>query len=984
MHLSTILAVPLLAGAVSAAVGGPGSQVEQQTRAAAAAAAPVIVPGNYIVEFADGHDTDEFYRTIAANASRKMDLNFKLFRGASIQFHAANETSASDATEQLAALPAVKRMWPVRQYHIPEHTRHWAGDDTSLEKEGNSETARRAAEDTFSTHVMTQVDQLRAKGITGKGVRVAVVDTGVDFLHPALGGCFGPGCLVSFGYDLVGDAYTGSNKPVASNNPPMDCNGHGTHVSGILAAQAGSNTFGVTGAAPGVELGMFRVFGCAGNVNDDVLIAAFNRAYEAGADVITSSVGGSSGWPDEAWAVATARIVANGVPCTLSAGNEGSNGQFYASAAADGEGVVSVASVDNTLAPTLFTKASYVVQDAAKVNTSFGFTAGSPANWSGVSLPLWAATFDTNSQTDLCDPLPASTKNLTGNIVLVRRGTCLFTIKAQNALARGAQYVIVYNNAPGTLQVDVSAVPGIKGMAMVTPEQGAAWIAALARNETVLVSMTDPTTAPKVLSNLNNTLTGGFVSSYSSWGPTFDVDVKPQFSAPGGQILSTYPRAQGSYAVLSGTSMACPLVAGVYALLIEARPDLRSNPAALAALLSSTAQPNLYNDGTSRKSVGRLAPVSQQGGGLVQVYDAAYATTLLSESSLSFNDSDHHVAVRNFTITNHGRTSVVYTLSHVGAATAYTFLAGSDITPAQFPLTLEVVDAIASLNYTTSDNNSGSDGTTITIPAGQRRVVQVSAEPPAGLDATRLPVYSGYVAINGSDGSSLSLPYLGVVGSLRSLTVLDPVQTYLSKVSLSRANASVTTPPSTARVAPNTLFVLPLRLPPGQQNLTETQQVAVVTANRTTSLVQANLNLVMGSAFIRADLVPIKLCPAPPTTTSSSSSAATSTAAATPSIQDILGYKTFGSIQNFPVYYMSRDTFNATWDGGMADGTYAPPGLYKIVFHALHIFGDPAQPSDYDIVETDPFRIRYLDLPSVLSPSTSKKMLRRQRISECP
>lgn len=970
MHLTSILtAVPLLAGAVSAAVGGPGSQVVQQ--AAAAAKNAEIVPGNYIVEFEDGHDGQDFYNTIAANASKKMDLNFKLFRGASIQFHAPNETSTADATAQLQALPAVKRMWPVRQYRIPEHTRHWVSD---LAVDPSDETARRAVDDTLSTHIMTQVDQLRAKGITGKGVRVAVVDTGVDYLHPALGGCFGPGCLVGFGYDLVGDNYTGTNKPVPSTNPPMDCNGHGTHVSGILAAQSGSNTFGVTGAAPGIELGMFRVFGCEGNVNDDVLIAAFNRAYEAGADVITSSVGGPSGWVDEAWAVATARIVANGVPCTLSAGNEGSSGQFYASAAADGEGVVSVASVDNVVSPTLFSKATYVVKDAATpvANTSFGYTAGTPANWASVTLPLWAATYDTNTTTDLCDALPAknATNDLSGYIVLVRRGTCLFTIKAQNAARRGAKYVLVYNNEPGTLQVDVSGVPGIAGMAMVTADQGASWIAALARNETVVVAMTDPQTAPKGLTNVNNTVSGGFVSSYSSWGPTFDVNVKPQFSAPGGQILSTFPRAQGSYAVLSGTSMACPLVAGIYALLIEARPDLRTNPAALQSLLSSTAQPNLYNDGTSRARLPLLAPVPQQGGGLVQVYDAAYATTLLSESSLSFNDSDHHALSRNFTISNRGRTSVVYTLAHVRAATSYTFLAATDILPAHYPLTLQVVDSPATLNFSTSDKPTASgDGTTITIPAGQRRIVTVSAAPPVGLDAARLPVYSGYIAINGSDGSGLSLPYLGVVGSMRSLTVLDSVQSYLGKVPIGKGVPAAGA--GAQRIPPNSLFVLPLQVNlSAPLNLTDAQQAALLKANQSTSLVQANLDFVMGSPLIRADLVPIRLC--------------SSSNTKTPPLQDILGYKTLGSISGFPVQWMSRDPFNATWDGSMADGTYAPPGLYKIVFHALHIFGDPDQPSDYEIVESDPFRLTYLQVQSA-SPAgtTTPKMLRRQAAA-CP
>ena len=70
----------------------------------------------------------------------------------------------------------------------------------------------------------------------------------------------------------------------------------------------------------------------------------------------------------------------------------------------------------------------------------------------------------------------------------------------------------------------------------------------------------------------------------------------------------------------------------------------------------------------------------------------------------------------------------------------------------------------------------------------------------------------------------------------------------------------------------------------------------------------------------------------------------------------------------------------------MADGTYAPPGLYKIVFHALHIFGDPNQPSDYDIVETDPFRLTYLQVPAATSATGTavpKMMLRRQTAS-CP
>lgn len=115
----------------------------------------------------------------------------------------------------------------------------------------------------------------------------------MDYKHPALGGCFGKGCLVSFGYDLVGDEYNGGNMP----NPdadPMDCGSHGTHVSGIIAAQP--NEFGFTGVAPGVEIGAYKVFGCSGGVGTDVLIAALNRAVEDGADIITASIGAAGGF----------------------------------------------------------------------------------------------------------------------------------------------------------------------------------------------------------------------------------------------------------------------------------------------------------------------------------------------------------------------------------------------------------------------------------------------------------------------------------------------------------------------------------------------------------------------------------------------------------------------------------------------------------------------------------------------------------------
>lgn len=164
-------------------------------------------------------------------------------------------------------------------------------------------------------------------------------------MHPALGGCFGKGCLVSFGYDLVGDEYNGRNTPKPDADP-MDCGSHGTHVSGIIAAQP--NEFGFTGVAPGVEIGAYKVFGCSGGVGTDVLIAALNRAVEDGADIITASIGAAGGFSVDAWTNLLSRIsLERGIPSTVAAGNDGSAGAFYPSGTANGQNVMSIAAFDN-------------------------------------------------------------------------------------------------------------------------------------------------------------------------------------------------------------------------------------------------------------------------------------------------------------------------------------------------------------------------------------------------------------------------------------------------------------------------------------------------------------------------------------------------------------------------------------------------------------------------------------------------------------
>lgn len=103
-----------------------------------------------------------------------MDLNYKLFKGVSIRFHDVDK--AEDKVSEIASMPAVKNIWPVKLFSVPQHTVLSVGDAAA----GGISRRQEASNDTFTPHVMTQVNQLRNKGITGKGIKIAVIDTGVS------------------------------------------------------------------------------------------------------------------------------------------------------------------------------------------------------------------------------------------------------------------------------------------------------------------------------------------------------------------------------------------------------------------------------------------------------------------------------------------------------------------------------------------------------------------------------------------------------------------------------------------------------------------------------------------------------------------------------------------------------------------------------------------------------------------------------------
>lgn len=867
-----------------------------------------IVPGAYIVEFNGDQDASLLYDELQGDGisvTHRMDLNYQLFKGASFRIEDPSESDA--IVNKIVDTAQVKNIWPVRKFQFPKP------EPISVARNGTGgafsrlmkEKRQTGAKDSFNTHVMTQVDKLRAAGFTGKGIRIGVVDTGVDYRHPALGGCFGKGCPVEYGYDLTGDDfYSGSTAPAPDPDPLDTCQGHGTHVAGIIMAH--ENELGFTGVAPDVTLGMYKVSGCPGYTTSEILIAAFNRAYEDGSDIISCSAGDDSGWATDPAAMAASRIAEVGVPVIVAVGNSGGLGLWTVASPASGVGVTGIGSVDNTVLPFILTKGSY---NNGTGNFNFGWRAGQPAiGRTNLTLPLWAASNDTKSLSDACDPLPNDTPDLSTIIALLRISSdCSVETQATNIIAKGGRYIIFYPQAESGLTDIYVYTEGIEGTGLVTPRQGAEWIKSLAEGEEIIVTLTSTESSGLFIEDFDNGPAAGYTSSFSSWGPTWEVEVKPQFTAPGGGILSTWIWDQGEYAVHPGTSMSTPFAAAVFALVGQARGTF--NVQTLRNVISATSEPKQWNDGVKAHDI--LAPIPQQGAGLVQAFDAAHVTTILSINGISFNDSDHFVGRHSFSIHNTGAEDVTYVLAHARAATVYTFTPGSaTLNVARSPP--PTAEEWAELTF---DSNS------VTVPAGASAKVSFTAVPPASLNSTLLPVYSGYITLNGSNGETLSLPYLGVAGSLRSTPVLRAGFDGISGTYLSSTADHFLIP-----VEANKTFTIPRRGSAGSAIYPK------IVANPT-----------VGSMHLRIDVVAV----------------GGSNSSTTLPVTDWFGFPSLGQVPQTPLKYVPRTGSTFNFAGVLADRTNLPEGLYKFVVSAVRIFGDAAKKEDWDFVETVPFVLKY-------------------------
>jgi hypothetical protein len=675
----------------------------------------------------------------------------RIFVGMSLRLDNPDDVAA------LQSAQGVRAVYPLRRYRPAAFEASTAADSFVSASTGGTSPTRN---DTFAPHVMTGVDKLHALGLFGKGITVGVLDTGIDYTHPALNGgraagtrCFGDAeCQIVGGYDLVGDAYTGADDsvPVPDSDPFADCegSGHGTHVMGTIIAN--DKTLGFTGVVPEAKGKMFRVFGCGERTSttDDVLIAGMSRAFTDGVDIISISIGGPQGWAQAPTSLVASRISSYGVPVVISAGNSGSSGAFFGSSPGTTSAGINVAAVQNT----------ELTGYEAKVNNVPGFTqltvlTSQPFKLDNPTLPLYALT-TTPVANDGCSPLPDSTPDLSDKVVLVFRGTCTFVTKFQNIAAKGGKVVLVGNTPPPAAITYVSAIKGQQAATLLRDDAIKLQQAfAAGQNPTITFEAGAALTVP-------NTVDGGLLSSFTNFGPSNELDYAPHVAAPGGNILSTWPRALGSYSIISGTSMAAPFISGSVAQIMANAGKGKLSTAQLRSRLqaSSSKIPESKASGAPTASVGRT------GSGLINTYNAVFGTTTVTPGQLALNDTANFQGAQTITIRNTGKELNKYTLVHEPAGTAIT--ANNSVAGYTyfniFPVPLGGDAATATFLPPT-----------LVLAPGQSGKVLVTFTAPATNQDT-LPLYSGAVIARGEkDGSTVTVPYMGLAASVAARPVLD-------------------------------------------------------------------------------------------------------------------------------------------------------------------------------------------------------------------
>jgi subtilisin family serine protease len=594
-------------------------------------------------------------------------------------------------------------------------------------------------------------------GFRGEHVKIAIIDTGVDYTHANFGGpgtaaafaaaaatstapadptMFGPNApKVKGGTDLVGDAY---NADVATSVPmpdpnPLDCNGHGSHVSGTAAGFGVTNDgatyhgpyneaayaagFGIgPGVAPLADLYMVRVFGCTGSTN--VVSEAIDWAVHNDMDVISMSLGSPYGTSTSADAIASDNAAKAGIIVVAAAGNNGP-APYITGDPASANHAISVAAMNAR---------AFLVNGVHIALSSGGGANGVEAN--SLKLPTGsvpAVILKAGTGLSLgCNASDYPAGGAAGAIVIISRGTCSFNQKAANAEAAGAVAIGVVNNGAGffnPLLTNVT-IPFIELLLSDTP---------------TFVAAPSPQTASVAPANLPD-VTFKLAASFSSGGPrSGDGSLKPNVSAPGVNVFSTLIGSGNGGTYDSGTSMATPHVAGVAALAVQAHKDWKEP--GLRAAVVQTAAPTALPDFAPRiEGAGLVQPVGATGTQVTVHGDEDGQMGLLSfgvaELTRDFREE------RDLIIRDHGRFPATF------AATA--------TSPGGVPHSVEFSSSTVSVR--------GHDETTLrmtlSIPAATAGATHDASGNVAFEDASGIITLTPEASAN--NGVALNLPYYAV------------------------------------------------------------------------------------------------------------------------------------------------------------------------------------------------------------------------------
>lgn len=561
----------------------------------------------------------------------------------------------------------------------------------------------------------------RPGGNAGEGVKVGIIDSGIDYIHTNMGGSglaahyaannttttadgFFPNAKVVGGWDFVGDAYTGSATLPAPDPDPMDCssNGHGSHVAGTVAG------FGVTksgatfagpydgsvpfsnlrigpGIAPKAELYALRVFGCSGSTT--VTAQAIEWAVDPNGDgdfsdhldVINMSLGSGFGTSFDASAAASDNAVLAGVIVVASAGNSGDTHYITGSPGSSGRTIsVAASAADGFNAVRINSPAGIAGLLPVGLGSQPALT--DPGFTGNVVLALDAADASGPTTTDGCSAV-TNAAALNGNIALIDRGTCTFNVKVKNAQNAGARAVIIADNAPGapagmSITDATITIPSVR----VTQADGNLIKANLASTVNATIALTQFTQYPDA---------GDTLGSFSSRGVRRgDNALKPDVTAPGVAITSTSAGSGSLGRDSNGTSMASPHVAGAMALLRQMHPTWSVEE--LKALVMNTATQDLFLSlgqtppkyGVGRIGAGRInlenasdndvVVMNADGGGLVN----------LAFGSFEVLGSDSRE--KSVRVVNKGDSSKTFTLSFADITNvpgvSYSFPDGNTVT----------------------------------------------------------------------------------------------------------------------------------------------------------------------------------------------------------------------------------------------------------------------------------------------------------------